>query len=306
MGLVLLLRVVRVRELLGAGRGGRLTPSAKSEASDSRAKRRVICFMTDTPHDVFVPLGGDCKGRFSRRFRIDRVFSDLLESSPRRARTSDPTPFFTPEAGLGALFGVHDENLRLLEDAFGVEIAAARAGSLRLGRPRRNRLAARSSGFREAHRRGYVPKSPTRGRGPHPARALDLLVDFSRTACRPRAPARWSPRNVRSRSAGRPRPRHRVRDGPAGTGKTYLAVAVAAAASREEGQASCSAAPRWRARSSASAGRLAEKVNPYLRRCTIALWLTSSATRRSAGCSSATSSRWPSGVHARPRSTTRS
>jgi len=36
----------------------------------------------------------------------------------------DSIPLTLPEAGLGALFGVHDENLRLLEDAFGVEIAA--------------------------------------------------------------------------------------------------------------------------------------------------------------------------------------
>jgi len=135
----------------------------------------------------------------------------------------DPTrfhPLTLPEAGLGALFGVHDENLRLLEDAFGVEIAARGREVSISGNPEGTALAARLlSEFAKLIERGIRPEEARpRDGSPHrqgrPRGVAGRLL--SRTA-------RSAPRSARSSCAERPpagvpaghrRARHRLRDRP--------------------------------------------------------------------------------------------
>ena len=64
---------------------------------------------------------------------------------PEEARAIRPgsIPLTLPEAGLSALFGVQDENLRILEDAFGVEISARGREVSLTGEPAAAALAAR-------------------------------------------------------------------------------------------------------------------------------------------------------------------
>src|ERR1035437_10212151 len=109
--------------------------------------------------------GGRTRSR-KARVRIDRAALTcrpfFLVSWVPEARTHirpDSIPLTLPEAGLGALFGVHDENLRLLEDAFGVEIAARGREVSVSGDPESTALAARLlSDFSKLIERGYKPK----------------------------------------------------------------------------------------------------------------------------------------------------
>src|SRR6185369_6622357 len=85
----------------------------------------------------------------------------LLLYSPLEAPPIRPgsIPLTLPESGLGALFGIHDENLRLLEEAFGVEIAA-RGREVSIGGDAEStaRAARLLSEFSRLIERGYTPK----------------------------------------------------------------------------------------------------------------------------------------------------
>ena len=200
----------------------------------------------------------------------------MLRSLWRRAThiRPDSIPLTLPEAGLGALFGVHDENLRLLEDAFGVEIAARGREVSVSGDPESTALAARLlSDFSKLIERGYKPKkadldSAIRILKEEPSTSL---VDFfENRSVGPALRQVVSPRNVRQQEYLQAVLEHDIvfAIGPAGTGKTYLAVAMAAAALLEmkvKRIVLCRPAVEAGEKLGFLPGDLAEKVNPYLR-----------------------------------------
>ncbi|MBL8111806.1 MAG: PhoH family protein, partial [Acidobacteria bacterium] len=183
-------------------------------------------------------------------------------------------PLSLPEAGLGALFGVHDENLRLLEDAFGVTISA-RGGEVSVSGPEEGRaLAARLlSDFARLIEKGLAPKkhdlvAAVRILKEDPDASL---VDFfENRAMGPALRQVVSPRNVRQQDYLSAILENDIvfAIGPAGTGKTYLAVAMAAAAlleKRVKRIVLCRPAVEAGEKLGFLPGDLAEKVNPYLR-----------------------------------------
>jgi phosphate starvation-inducible PhoH-like protein len=160
-----------------------------------------------------------------------------LEVAPIRPGS---IPLILPEAGLGALFGVQDENLRILEDAFGVEIAARGREVSLSGEPEATALAARLlSELAKLVERGFTPKKPDIAAAIRIVREdpQTSIVDFfENRAMGPALRQVVSPRNVRQQEY-----LQAILDvdvvfaiGPAGTGKTYLAVAMAAAALLEK------------------------------------------------------------------------
>ena len=183
-------------------------------------------------------------------------------------------PLTLPEAGLGALFGVHDENLRLLEVAFDVQISARGREVSISGEPEATALAARLlSEFSKLIERGYTPKKPEL------VSAIRILKEdpetslvdfFENRSVGPALRQVVSPRNVRQQEYLQAVTDHDIvfAIGPAGTGKTYLAVAMAAAALLEKSVKRivlCRPAVEAGEKLGFLPGDLAEKVNPYLR-----------------------------------------
>src|SRR5215210_1370242 len=205
------------------------------------------------------------------------------------------------EEGLDTVFGTHDENLRRVERTFDVTVTA-RGNELNIqGEPERVETAERLfTGLNAVTEKGYRFKP---GEVQTAIRVIaeapeSSLVDFFL----PDGMLAVVRRLVTPRTFKQQLYMQAMIDydivisiGPAGTGKTYLAVAMAAAYLLEK---------RVRriilARPAVEAGEklgflpgdLAEKVNPYLRPLHDAS-TTSSATRRSDGCWSGGSSRWP-------------
>ena len=179
-----------------------------------------------------------------------------------------------PESGLSALFGVHDENLRLLEDAFGVEISA-RGGvvSLSGGPEGTERAAHLLSEFSKLISRGYVPKKadiPSAIRIVKDDPTASLVDFFENRSVGAALRQVVTPRNVRQQEYLQAIGERDVvfAIGPAGTGKTYLAVAMAAAALLEKHVKRivlCRPAVEAGEKLGFLPGDLAEKVNPYLR-----------------------------------------
>ncbi len=186
----------------------------------------------------------------------------------------DSIPLTLPESGLGALFGVHDENLRLLEEAFGVTISA-RGGEVSIsGDPEGASLAARLlSQFGRLVERGFVPKKhdlATAVRILKDDPAASLLDFFENRSLGPALRQVVTPRNVRQQEYIQAIAENDLvlAIGPAGTGKTYLAVAMAAAAlieKRVRRIVLCRPAVEAGEKLGFLPGDLAEKVNPYLR-----------------------------------------
>jgi phosphate starvation-inducible PhoH-like protein len=179
-----------------------------------------------------------------------------------------------PEEGLDSLFGTHDENLRRMEQTFGVTVAA-RGGELQVqGEPERVAVVERLlRQLTAVAQKGY------HFRPGDVATAIRViadapdssLVDFFLPDGLLAAVRRLvTPRSLRQQLYLKAMTEFDIviTIGPAGTGKTYLAVAMAAAALLEK---------RIRriilARPAVEAGEklgflpgdLAEKVNPYLR-----------------------------------------
>ncbi len=205
-------------------------------------------------------------------------------SSPSRERTiasqetrkirPDAIPLTLPESGLGALFGVHDENLRLLEEAFGVEITARGSEVFVAGEPEPAAAAARLlSEFGKLIERGFVPKKHDLAAGVRILKedpAASLVDFFENRALGPALRQVVTPRNVRQQEyiAAIAENDLVFAIGPAGTGKTYLAVAMAAAAlleKRVKRIVLCRPAVEAGEKLGFLPGDLAEKVNPYLR-----------------------------------------
>ena len=197
-----------------------------------------------------------------------------MEMQETRKIRTDSIPLTLPESGLGALFGVHDENLRLLEEAFGVTISARGSEVSVSGDPEGASLAARLlSQFGRLIERGYVPKkhdlaSAVRILKEDPSASL---VDFfENRSLGPALRQVVTPRNVRQQEYLQAIAENDLvlAIGPAGTGKTYLAVAMAAAALLEKRVRRivlCRPAVEAGEKLGFLPGDLAEKVNPYLR-----------------------------------------
>jgi phosphate starvation-inducible protein PhoH and related proteins len=173
-----------------------------------------------------------------------------------------------------ALFGIADENLRAIEEAFGVRLAA-----------RGNEISVMGDGAgEETARRLLAEFSELLGMG-YPLKASDVatgirvlkedpgasLVEFFvESPFGPTLKSTVTARNIKQRLYVQTIDRHDLvlAIGPAGTGKTYLAVAMAAAALLEKKvKRIVLARPAVEAgeRLGFLPGDMVEKVNPYLR-----------------------------------------
>jgi phosphate starvation-inducible PhoH-like protein len=164
--------------------------------------------------------------------------------------------------------------LRILEDAFGVEIAARGREVSLSGEPEATAQAARVlSELAKLVEHGFSPKKPDIAAAIRIVReepSASLVDFFENRAMGPALRQVVSPRNVRQQEY-----LQAILDvdvvfaiGPAGTGKTYLAVAMAAAAlleKRAKRIVLCRPAVEAGEKLGFLPGDLAEKVNPYLR-----------------------------------------
>lgn len=183
-------------------------------------------------------------------------------------------PVTVSDEDVTTLFGVHDENLRILEDAFKVKITARGSEVFFQGEPE-NVLSAEKvlNAMQELLARGYPLKRSDVATGIRVLREdpQTNLVDFfldegTRTAIKHLV----TPRNLAQK-----RYLQAMQDndmvfsiGPAGTGKTFLAVGMAAAALAEKKMKRiilCRPAVEAGEKLGFLPGDLAEKVNPYLR-----------------------------------------
>ena len=184
------------------------------------------------------------------------------------------TQLTLPEEGIELVFGTHDENLKRIEAAFGVQVAA-RGNQLRVeGEPEAAQAAERviselaglvSKGYRL---RPEDVATAIRVLSEDPAASLlDFFVGEGMAASVRRL---ITPRSLNQQLYVKAMLDYDmvVSVGPAGTGKTYLAVAMAAAALVEKKvKRLILARPAVEAgeRLGFLPGDLAEKVNPYLR-----------------------------------------
>jgi phosphate starvation-inducible PhoH-like protein len=184
------------------------------------------------------------------------------------------TQLTLPEEGIELVFGTHDENLKRIEAAFGVQVAA-RGNQLRVeGEPEAAQAAERViSELAGLVARGYRLRpedvaTAIRVLTEDPAASLlDFFVGEGMAASVRRL---ITPRSLNQQLYVKAMLDYDmvVSVGPAGTGKTYLAVAMAAAALVEKKvKRLILARPAVEAgeRLGFLPGDLAEKVNPYLR-----------------------------------------
>lgn len=201
-----------------------------------------------------------------------------LQSAVRNGDTFIATPSFAkisiPDEGVEALFGSFDENLRNLENLFGVRIRTGRQQLLVTGEPAGVGAVERVIGqLSTLVREGYPLAS---GDVRHAARltAEDAAVDLRDYFVR--APIRLSGRRqVKPKSANQRRYLDAIERcdvvfgvGPAGTGKTYLAMAEAVAflaAKRVNRIVLARPAVEAGEKLGFLPGDLQEKVNPFLR-----------------------------------------
>ncbi|QQR76173.1 MAG: PhoH family protein [Holophagales bacterium] len=190
------------------------------------------------------------------------------------AAEGDRTTLSLAVEGLEALFGVRDENLRRLETAFGVRVAA-RGEQLLVEGDERGRQTVTSL----VEQLGLLVGRGYRLRAEDVATAVRVLasdpeaslVDFFVAEGLMASVRRLvQPRTLKQQLYVKAMLDHDmvISIGPAGTGKTYLAVAVAAAALAEKKiRRLILTRPAVEAgeRLGFLPGDLAEKVNPYLR-----------------------------------------
>jgi phosphate starvation-inducible PhoH-like protein len=178
------------------------------------------------------------------------------------------------EEGIDTLFGTQDENLRLIERAFGIELHARGSAVSVAGEP--DKVAAvehllqqlsqlLAAGYRF---RGHEIQTAIRVAVEDPQASL---VDFFTGGGLLAAVRRVvSPRSLNQQRYLQAMLDHDIviSVGPAGTGKTFLAVAMAAAAMAEKQVRRivlCRPAVEAGEKLGFLPGDLAEKVNPYLR-----------------------------------------
>src|SRR5436189_815868 len=172
------------------------------------------------------------------------------------------------------LFGHHDENLRTIEDAFGVKISSRGNEMFVSGASAGIAAVQKLLGeLQQMVEQGYPMKKSDVQTAVRVARDKPdtNLIDFFTDAAVPSSIRRIvTPRNVAQKGY-----LQAIQDedivfgvGPAGTGKTYLAVAAAAAALQEKQMKRiilCRPAVEAGERLGFLPGDIAEKVNPYLR-----------------------------------------
>jgi phosphate starvation-inducible PhoH-like protein len=178
------------------------------------------------------------------------------------------------EQGSRVLFGNHDENLRMLEDAFDVKISSRGNELFVQGAADRvtpvEKLLAEMQQLIE---QGYPLKRSDVATGVRVLRdrpEANLVDFFTDDSIAPAVKRAVTPRNMAQKLY-----LQAIQDfditfaiGPAGTGKTFLAVAVAAAALAERSIKRvilCRPAVEAGERLGFLPGDIAEKVNPYLR-----------------------------------------
>jgi phosphate starvation-inducible PhoH-like protein len=178
------------------------------------------------------------------------------------------------EQGSHVLFGNHDENLRMLEDAFDVKISSR--GNEVFVQGAADRAAAVEkllSEMQQLIEQGYPLKRSDVATGVRVLRdrpEANLVDFFTDDSIAPAVKRAVTPRNMAQKLY-----LQAIQDfditfaiGPAGTGKTFLAVAVAAAALAERSIKRvilCRPAVEAGERLGFLPGDIAEKVNPYLR-----------------------------------------
>ncbi len=179
-----------------------------------------------------------------------------------------------PETGLNELFGIADENLRAIEEAFGVRLAARGNEISVVGEgPAEDAARRLLEGLSELMAVGYPLRSGDVGTAIRVAReAPDASIPefFLESPFGPTLKSTVSARNTKQKLYVQTIDRHDLvfAIGPAGTGKTYLAVAMAAAALLEKkAKRIVLARPAVEAgeRLGFLPGDMVEKVNPYLR-----------------------------------------
>jgi phosphate starvation-inducible PhoH-like protein len=172
------------------------------------------------------------------------------------------------------LFGNHDENLRTIEDAFGVKISSRGKEIFVAGTPENRAIVAKVlDELQHLIEQGYPLKKSDIQTSVRVMRDKPLtnLTDFFTDDAIGQAVRRVvSPRNMAQKLY-----LQAINDndivfgvGPAGTGKTYLAVAAAAAALNDKQMKRivlCRPAVEAGERLGFLPGDIAEKINPYLR-----------------------------------------
>jgi len=178
------------------------------------------------------------------------------------------------EQGTHTLFGNHDENLRMIEDAFDVRISA-RGGEIKVQGDADSvgpveRLLAQMQTLIES---GYPLKKSDISTGVRVLRDkpdINLVEFFSDDSLQPSLKRVATPRNLAQKLYLQAIQESDIvfAIGPAGTGKTFLAVAAAAATLAEKSIKRiilCRPAVEAGERLGFLPGDIAEKVNPYLR-----------------------------------------
>src|SRR5437764_5592433 len=178
------------------------------------------------------------------------------------------------EQGAHQLFGNHDENLRLLEDEFGVKISS-RGSEIFVNGPEKSVAPVQKllGEMQQLIEQGYPLKRSDVYTGVRVLRDRPetSLVDFFTDDAVNAAVRRVvTPRNVAQKLYLQAMQDFDITFaiGPAGTGKTYLAVAAAAAALHDKQIKRivlCRPAVEAGERLGFLPGDIAEKVNPYLR-----------------------------------------
>jgi len=176
------------------------------------------------------------------------------------------------EQGAHTLFGHHDENLRLLEDAFDVKISSRGKGIFVQGSAA-NVVEKLLGEMQQLIERGYPLKKSDLSTSVRVLRdrpETNLVEFFTDDSLQPAVKRVATPRNVAQKLY-----LQAIQDndivfaiGPAGTGKTFLAVAAAAAALADKSIKRiilCRPAVEAGERLGFLPGDIAEKVNPYLR-----------------------------------------
>ena len=178
------------------------------------------------------------------------------------------------EEGVTTLFGVHDENLRMIETAFHVKISAR--GSEVFVQGSADDVAATEKLLGEMQElldQGYPLKKSDIFTGVRVARdrpETNLVEFFADDSLLPALRRVVTPRNLAQKLYLQSMQEHDITFaiGPAGTGKTFLAVAMAAAALTEKSIKRivlCRPAVEAGEKLGFLPGDLAEKINPYLR-----------------------------------------
>jgi phosphate starvation-inducible PhoH-like protein len=183
-------------------------------------------------------------------------------------------PLTLSDEGVSTLFGIHDENLRMIESSLRVKISARGNEVFVQGDAEQVAAAEKLLGnMQELLERGRPFKKSDLVTGLRVLREnpdTNLVDFFEDDAIQPALKKMVSPRNVTQKQYLQAIQDHDMTFsiGPAGTGKTYLAVAVAAAALNDKTIKRivlCRPAVEAGEKLGFLPGDLVEKINPYLR-----------------------------------------